>query len=41
MLNLGYVQRMTYCEIFTMSNADYLVMKKIGNQPITKADTDC
>ena len=41
MLNLGYVQRMTYCEIFTISNADYLVTKKIGNQPITEADTDC
>jgi hypothetical protein len=34
-------QKMTYCEIFTISNADCLVMKQIGNRPITEADTDC
>jgi hypothetical protein len=30
--------RMTYCEIFTIGNADSLVMKKIGYWPITEAD---
>ena len=33
--------RITYCEIFTIGNADGLVMKKIGNRLITEADTDC
>ena len=36
----GLTQRM-YCENFTIGNADCLVMKKIGNRPITEADTDC
>ena len=30
-------QRMTYCEIFTIGNADCLVMKKIGNRTITES----
>jgi hypothetical protein len=35
------IQRMTYYEIFRISDADYLVMKKIGIRPITEDDTDC
>ena len=38
-VNLFFI-RMTYCEIFTIGKADCLFMKKIGNQPITEADTD-
>ena len=29
------------CEIFTILDADCLVMKKIGNQPVADANTDC
>jgi hypothetical protein len=39
-LDLGYIQNMTYFEIFTIGNADCLVMKKISNRPITQADID-
>jgi hypothetical protein len=35
-LQLAFGQRMTYCEIFTISNADCLVMKKIGNWLLIK-----
>ena len=31
---------MTYCIKFTILYNDCLVMKKIGNRPITEADTD-
>ena len=34
----AFDQRMTNCELFTIANADCLVMKKIGYRPITEAD---
>ena len=36
----SFVQGMTNCVKFTILYKDYLVMKKIGNWPITEADTD-
>ena len=33
-------QRMTYYVTFIILKKDYLVVKKIGNRPITEADTD-